>query len=55
MELLTGPNFYEVFVEEKIKLPERKILEIILKLSDALSHMHSKGYAHRDLKPENIW
>ena len=30
------------------------VIEVGLRLADALAHLHSKGLAHRDIKPSNI-
>lgn len=32
----------------------RELLEVLLRVSEALSYAHSQGIVHRDLKPENI-
>src|SRR5690349_19584510 len=32
----------------------REILEVLLKVCDAVSYAHSRGVVHRDLKPDNI-
>jgi serine/threonine protein kinase/WD40 repeat protein len=32
----------------------KRLLDIFLKVCDAVSFAHSRGYLHRDLKPENI-
>jgi CRP-like cAMP-binding protein len=32
----------------------REILEVMLKVCDAVSYAHSRGVVHRDLKPDNI-
>ncbi len=55
MDLLSGPNFHEKFVEGSYKLDDASILALTLKLAEAIEHIHSKGIAHRDLKPENVW
>jgi tetratricopeptide (TPR) repeat protein len=36
------------------RTPLARLLEIFLKVSDAVAFAHSKGVIHRDLKPENI-
>lgn len=35
-------------------LTENEIIEIALKLTDALEHAHSRGILHRDIKPSNV-
>jgi serine/threonine protein kinase len=55
MDLLSGPNFHEKFIEFPVKPNDSRALTITSKLAEALEHMHSKGIAHRDLKPENVW
>ena len=37
-----------------IKHPLGELLEIVMKVCDALSYAHSRGVVHRDLKPFNI-
>lgn len=32
----------------------RDLLEVLVKVSDALAYAHSKGVVHRDLKPQNV-
>ncbi|MFM7131703.1 MAG: protein kinase domain-containing protein, partial [bacterium] len=35
-------------------LSENEIIEIALKLTDAMEHAHSRGILHRDIKPSNV-
>ena len=35
-------------------LPEREVVELTLKLSEAISYAHSQGVIHRDVKPSNV-
>lgn len=37
-----------------VKHPLGDLLEIVMKVCDALSYAHSRGVVHRDLKPSNI-
>jgi len=40
--------------ETVAEYPLRKLLDIFLKVCDAMAFAHSRGVVHRDLKPENI-
>lgn len=40
--------------ERKLRYSKEKILNIFLKVCDAVAYAHSKGIVHRDLKPDNI-
>lgn len=48
--------FYNFNLRDKIcELTEyEQILEILIKLGEAISYIHNRGIIHRDLKPENI-
>jgi len=48
----TNPTL-ETFIHKKQIFSERNALQILSRLADALSHLHSRGYAHRDIKPSN--
>jgi serine/threonine protein kinase len=37
------------------KMPQQDLLNLFLKVCEALTYAHSKGILHRDLKPENIY
>ncbi len=53
MEYVEGKTLYDDLSKGKI-FDESEALEIILQLSNALSHAHSLGLIHRDVKPKNI-
>ncbi len=41
-------------LQRRGRLPVNECLELALKLTDALAHLHGHGLVHRDLKPSNI-
>ena len=53
MELVEGKTLREILEERKM-LPESELVEIAVKIAEALSAVHEKGISHRDIKPENI-
>ncbi|MDF1663601.1 MAG: protein kinase [Planctomycetota bacterium] len=59
MRIIEGKTLRDLIVEEhkdgeKTESQPRKLLEILVKVSDAISYAHSRGIIHRDLKPQNI-
>lgn len=53
MELITGGELFDRICQKE-KYTEREAREIILQMTRAVAHAHSRGVVHRDLKPENI-
>ena len=53
MEFVEGKTLYDDLSKGKI-FDEPEALEIVLQLSQALSHAHTLGLIHRDVKPKNI-
>ncbi len=51
MEYMDGGD-----LKQKIKagLDEEQVINIVVKLSEALAYAHSKGFVHRDIKPGNV-
>ena len=52
MELVTGPDLYDWFVDRK-PLQEDALRSVFVQLLRAVAHCHAKGVAHRDIKPDN--
>ena len=53
MELCQGKEVFDNIANHGY-FPEKKVVNIILKVLLAIAHCHSRGITHRDLKPENI-
>lgn len=53
MDLKVGHNFKEI-ITGGVKVPLEELLEIFLKVCDAVAYAHSKNILHLDLKPNNI-
>jgi serine/threonine protein kinase len=53
MELMDGGELFD-YVVLKGALTEGEASQIVRKVAEALSYLHSKNIVHRDLKPENL-
>lgn len=53
MEFLEGEDL-DKYTKEDHLLPQRKVLDYIADITDALGYAHEKGIVHRDIKPANI-
>lgn len=57
MRIIEGKTLRELILEDHGSgelQGQRTLLEILVKVSDAMSYAHSRGILHRDLKPQNI-
>jgi len=52
MDLIDGKTLKQVVLERRGE--RRLLLEIFMKICDAVGYAHAKGIIHRDLKPQNI-
>ena len=52
-EYVEGLNL-DVILRQTGALPTSRALNILVQLSDAIDHAHSRGVIHRDLKPANL-
>ena len=53
MELLAGCNL-ERYTRPARLLPEPVVLDLVIRVAQALAHAHSQGVVHRDVKPANV-
>ncbi|MBT9557566.1 MAG: serine/threonine protein kinase [Myxococcales bacterium] len=54
MELLSGVDLF-TWSTVRGASTWRDVAWLGIRIADALSVMHRRGYVHRDLKPENVW
>jgi serine/threonine-protein kinase len=54
MELLQGQTLGQR-IAQMGRLPEQEVLQIALKVADALQTVHQAGLLHRDIKPDNLF
>ncbi|MDF1666694.1 MAG: serine/threonine-protein kinase, partial [Planctomycetota bacterium] len=56
MRMIRGKTLNEVIKEchDLGKLERRELIEIMIKVAEAVAYAHSQGIVHRDLKPDNI-
>lgn len=52
MKRIEGDTLERLLIQDQLHLPE--IVDILIKVCDAVSFAHSRGIIHRDIKPDNI-
>ena len=52
-ELCKRGELYE-YLDEKVRLSEKRVRSYMLQLLEAVSYCHTLGFVHRDLKPDNV-
>ena len=53
MEYVSGPSLARI-VKKKKRISEKRAVQIVLHLADALSACHAAGLVHRNIHPDNI-
>jgi len=53
MEWVDGRLLRKILDEQR-KLPPERVVQLAVRILNALEYIHSRGVAHRDLKPENV-
>lgn len=53
MEFVEGKTISQ-YIKDKGRISEKKSIEMMSKILDAFSYIHSVGIVHRDIKPSNI-
>ena len=53
LEYVEGTDLHNL-INKRNRIPVRRSLEIITKVTQALSHAYQQGIVHRDIKPANI-
>jgi serine/threonine protein kinase len=54
MEYVEGSSLRQLLQEENGSITERRTLDYVPQITDALQHAHEAGVVHRDIKPENV-
>src|SRR5262249_48939966 len=54
MEYVEGASLRQLLEREAGSITERRVLEYVPQIIEALQHAHEAGVVHRDVKPENV-
>ena len=54
MEYVEGSSLRQLLQEGNGSITERRTLDYVPQITEALQHAHEAGVVHRDIKPENV-
>jgi formylglycine-generating enzyme required for sulfatase activity len=54
MRLVEGPDLASVLREKRGEWTRERLLEVLIKVTDAIAFAHANEVVHRDLKPSNV-
>ncbi|MDA8586029.1 serine/threonine protein kinase [Rhodobacteraceae bacterium] len=54
LDFIPGRDLQEIALIKNIKLTPVQVTSILVKLLDAIGHVHKNGLLHRDISPDNI-
>lgn len=54
LEWVEGTDLESLLRQHPDQLPDDRLIQLLLRLSDAVTAIHTAGWLHRDLKPANV-
>ncbi len=54
MEFVEGPSLRDIMKNAGGRLPQERVLSLMIQVAEALGYVHDRGTIHRDVKPENV-
>lgn len=54
LDFVRGRDLQDIAIVNKIELSPEQLTSILIKILDAIGHVHENGLLHRDISPDNI-